>query len=124
MDKRVHPIHAHPAWLSHGALLGVIGHIHIRETADGFRHAGGYDGFHIPIIRCMPASKSGVANAVFYAAGDLGVVIGATLWGVISNLSSYGTMFVMASVAVLVGVLLAVIQLKVYAGQEAISQDK
>ena len=64
------------------------------------------------MVNHMPASKSGMANAIFYAAGDLGVIIGATLWGMVSGASSYGNTFMIASLVTITSVTLGVVQMR------------
>ena len=52
------------------------------------------------LVDVLPDSKSGTANALFYAAGDVGFICGPVAWGAIAQATSYATMFV-ASAAVL-----------------------
>ena len=52
------------------------------------------------LVDVLPDSKSGTANALFYAAGDVGLICGPVAWGALVQATSYATMFV-ASVAVL-----------------------
>jgi MFS family permease len=52
------------------------------------------------VVAVMPESRSGLANALFYAAGDVGFITGPTLWGVIAEAASYETTF-LASAGVL-----------------------
>lgn len=66
------------------------------------------------IIDNMPASKSGLANALFFAASDLGFIIGATFWGYISSLSSYSNMFFFAALVNTISIILSLLQLKLY----------
>lgn len=66
------------------------------------------------IIDNMSASKSGLANALFFAASDLGFIIGATFWGYISSLSSYSNMFFFAALVNIISIVLSLLQLKLY----------
>lgn len=52
------------------------------------------------MVAVLPESKSGTANALFYAAGDVGFITGPVVWGAVAQATSYETMFV-ASAAVL-----------------------
>ena len=50
------------------------------------------------MVNSLPDSKSGFANAVLFAAGDGGFIIGPTFWGVIAGLSGYTSVFLTAAV--------------------------
>ena len=64
------------------------------------------------IINRLPDSKAGLGNALFFAAGDIGFIIGATLWGTIAGLSSYTMMFVVVSAVSSITIFLSFFQLK------------
>lgn len=50
------------------------------------------------VVAVMPQSKSGTANALFYAAGDVGFITGPVAWGAVAQAASYETMFVASAV--------------------------
>lgn len=54
------------------------------------------------VVGVLPEAKSGTANALFYAAGDVGFITGPTVWGAVAQATSYETMFVAAAVVVAV----------------------
>lgn len=64
------------------------------------------------LINQLPDSKVGFANAIFFAAGDIGFIVGATLWGMIAGITSYTTMFVIVSIFSSFAILLSIYQLK------------
>ena len=49
------------------------------------------------MVNSLPDHKSGFANAVFFAAGDGGFIIGPTFWGMIAGISGYTSVFLMAA---------------------------
>lgn len=49
------------------------------------------------VVSVLPDSKSGTANALFYAAGDVGFITGPVVWGAVAQATSYQTMFVTAA---------------------------
>ena len=59
----------------------------------------------------LPDAKSSVANALFYAAGDLGFILGPTLWGALAGTAGYGTMFFCTASVVAASCLLALTQI-------------
>ena len=50
------------------------------------------------LVNSLPSEKSGLANAVFFAAGDAGFILGPTIWGIVARSTSYHTVFLTASV--------------------------
>lgn len=52
------------------------------------------------VVTIMPESKSGTANALFYAAGDVGFITGPVVWGAVAQTASYEAMFVAAAAVV------------------------
>jgi len=90
----------------------------------GFAMGALYPIVNTYIIHHMPPSRSGMANAIFYAAGDMGVIIGATLWGFVSNSTSYEFMFGAAASVVLLSILMVVIQMKIVSVQQLKIENK
>ena len=64
------------------------------------------------IINRLPDTKAGLGNALFFAAGDIGFIIGATLWGSIAGMSSYTTMFMIVSIVSAITIILSMFQLR------------
>lgn len=62
------------------------------------------------IINRLPDSKAGLGNAIFFAAGDIGFIIGATLWGSIAGRSSYTIMFIIVAFTSAIAVILSIFQ--------------
>ncbi|HAE16876.1 MAG TPA: hypothetical protein DCG51_10055 [Erysipelotrichaceae bacterium] len=58
------------------------------------------------MINSVPEEKNGFANAVFFAAGDTGFILGPTIWGMAAGTSSYGSVFRLASLTALTAVLI------------------
>lgn len=54
------------------------------------------------VVAVLPEAKSGTANALFYAAGDVGFIAGPTVWGIVAETTSYGVMFVASAVVLAV----------------------
>lgn len=49
--------------------------------------------FNVYIIRHLPESKAGLANALFYSAKDLGFCVGGVFWGVVATFIGYQWIF-------------------------------
>lgn len=49
------------------------------------------------MVNTLPETKSGFANAVFFAAGDAGFILGPTLWGIAAGLTGYTGVFLIAA---------------------------
>ena len=64
------------------------------------------------LVNSLPDSKSGVANALFFACGDLGFILGPTLWGALAGVSSYAFVFFMTAVVVTFSALLSLFTLR------------
>lgn len=58
------------------------------------------------MINRLPAEKSGFANAVFFAAGDAGFIIGPTFWGMAAGMTGYTQVFLLAACVCILSVLL------------------
>ncbi len=64
------------------------------------------------MVNSLPDSKSGVANALFFACGDLGFILGPTLWGALAGSSSYAFVFLMTAAVVTMAALLSLFTIK------------
>ena len=60
-------------------------------------------------VRNVPPNRRGAANATFFSSFDLGIGIGATLWGVVSKLTDYSQMYLLASIPALVALVVFII---------------
>lgn len=49
------------------------------------------------MVNSLPVSRSGFANAVFFAAGDAGFIIGPTFWGMVAGLTNYEAVFMFSA---------------------------
>ncbi|WP_031514034.1 MFS transporter [Desulfofalx alkaliphila] len=68
-------------------------------------------GFAQPSLQAMtvynlPPHRRGAANGTFFSAFDLGIGVGAVLWGVVSQLVGYGTMYMISAIPALLALLL------------------
>ena len=66
------------------------------------------------LIKRMPESKNGIANATYYAAMDIGYAIGSVVWGIIAAFSGYRMIFYLGALMQIVGVILCLAQIKIY----------
>ena len=66
------------------------------------------------LIKRMPESKNGIANATYYAAMDIGYAIGSVVWGIIAAFSGYRMIFYLGALMQIVGVILCLAQMKIY----------
>ena len=71
-------------------------------------------------VKNVPPNRRGAANATFFSSFDLGIGIGATLWGVVSKLTDYSQMYLFASIPALVALVVYI----VLSGREPQSQTK
>ncbi|MBR4162435.1 MAG: MFS transporter [Solobacterium sp.] len=70
------------------------------------------------LVNQLPSSKSGLANAAFFAAGDAGFIIGPAFWGMVAGFTSYNTVFIISSAVCLCALLLQLIQSKIMKGAD------
>ncbi len=64
------------------------------------------------VVSVMPVAKAGLANAIFFATGDVGFIIGSTFWGFVANHVTYGQMYRIAGIGCLFAIVTALLQLK------------
>lgn len=60
-------------------------------------------------VHNVPPNRRGAANATFYSSFDLGIGIGATLWGFVSKLTDYSQMYLFAVIPALIALVIYVI---------------
>ena len=60
-------------------------------------------------VKNVPPNRRGAANATFFSSFDLGIGIGATLWGIVSKLTDYSQMYLYASIPALVALVVYII---------------
>ncbi len=68
------------------------------------------------LVNQLPSSKSGLANAAFFAAGDAGFIIRPAFWGVIAGMTSYNTVFIVSAAVCLIAFFIQIIQSKIMKG--------
>ncbi|MEC0090995.1 MFS transporter [Paenibacillus macquariensis] len=66
----------------------------------------------VAILRLAPPEKSGVANATFFTAFDLGVGLGAILLGFVSQLMGYQMLFIVCAASGLISLLFFILFVK------------
>ncbi|MFA7467265.1 MAG: MFS transporter, partial [Desulfotomaculaceae bacterium] len=59
-------------------------------------------GMQAMAVKNVPPNRRGAANATFFSSFDLGIGIGATMWGVVSKLTDYSLMYLLAAIPALV----------------------
>ena len=68
------------------------------------------------LVNQLPSSKSGLANAAFFAAGDAGFIIGPAFWGAIAGMTSYNTVFIVSAAVCLIAFFIQIIQSQIMKG--------
>jgi MFS family permease len=90
-------------------LLGGITAIGLSHTITGFLFAGTFTGLGFGIclptlqalaVRDVPVNRRGAATGTYYAAFDMGVGLGAILWGFVAEATGYRVMYFTALVPV------------------------
>lgn len=66
------------------------------------------------LIKRMPESKNGLANATYYASMDIGYALGSLLWGVVARISGYTSIFYLGAIIQIVCIILCLIEMKMY----------
>lgn len=66
------------------------------------------------LIKRMPESKNGLANATYYASMDIGYALGSLLWGVVAGISGYTSIFYLSAIIQVVCIILCLIEMKIY----------
>lgn len=66
------------------------------------------------LIKRMPESKNGLANATYYASMDIGYALGSLLWGVVARISGYTSIFYLSAIIQVVCIILCLIEMKIY----------
>lgn len=57
-------------------------------------------------VKNVPPNRRGAANGTFFSAFDMGIGVGATLWGYVSKFVDYSQMYLVAAVPALIALLL------------------
>jgi MFS family permease len=61
------------------------------------------------MVNSMPDSKSGFANAVFFAAADAGFIAGPTIWGIVADITGYQNVFIVSGAVCLATIFIQMI---------------
>ena len=86
------------------ALSSSAWHLYLIAIPFGFANGCLAPLINTAMLNRLPETKSGFANAAFFAAGDAGFIIGPTLWGLIASLTSYKGVFLMAAIISLLAI--------------------
>lgn len=76
-------------------VLGLAGSLY------GFGYGGFYTLLNVEAVRRSTAGNRGVANSLFFGAKDVGMAIGALIWGFISGAIGYAAMYAACAVIML-----------------------
>ncbi len=52
------------------------------------------------VVSLCPEHRRGVANATFFSTMDLGIAIGAALWGIVAEISGFATIFLASAICI------------------------
>lgn len=79
------------------ALSSDVRQLYVIGLAVGFANGCLAPMINTKMVNSLPDSAGGFANAAFFAAGDIGFIIGPTFWGVIAGILNYQSVFIAAS---------------------------
>ncbi len=79
------------------ALSSDVRQLYVIGLAVGFANGCLAPMINTKMVNSLPDSAGGFANAAFFAAGDIGFIIGPTFWGMIAGILNYQSVFIAAS---------------------------
>lgn len=80
------------------ALVNRIWQLYCIALPFGFANGSLAPIINTKMVNTLSENRSGFANAVFFAAGDAGFIVGPAFWGMIAGMTNYQTVFITASV--------------------------